>query len=173
MRLFASESGSKMKLKGINASYLVLLRHTIKVFKQSPLCTLGFCLYVNNLISAGWLLVLTSPTVRELGKLTIWPRFKFPGLKRQHPPSLKRRLLRDLGHFYHRTHYANRQSRGPLCQRAAAAFRGSVQDHQVLMSQERNQHIGITHFIPAHSSELYMQHSGAPLLSAHLYFLCV
>lgn len=154
-----------MSLKRINASYTESL--------QSHLCTLGFCFHVNNLSSAALLLVLTSPTVLELGKLKICPCFKFPGLKRQHPRSLKCLLLRDLGHFYHRTHYGNRQSQGPLCQRAAAAFRGSVQDHQVLMSQERNQHTDIAHFFPAHSSELYMQHSGVPLLSAALlYFIC-
>lgn len=117
--------------------------HQVKVFKQSHLRTPGFFrFHVNNLISAAffffsfWL---------EL-ELKIWQCFKFLGLRRRHPTSLKCRLLPALGHFYHETHYVNRQSRGPLCQRAAAAFRGSVQDHQVLMSQERNQHTDITHF---------------------------
>lgn len=52
---------------------------------------------------------------------------------------LKPCLPHDLALFYHWTHYANGQRQAPLCQRAATAFRGSVQVHQVLMSQERNQ----------------------------------
>lgn len=114
-----------------------------------------------------------SSGIRQIENLAT---FLVPWVEKATSASLKRRLLRNLGHFYHQMHYANRQSRGPLCQRAAAAFRGSVQDHQVLMSQERNQHTDITHFtfIPAHSSELYMQHSGTPLLSAaRVLLLCV
>lgn len=133
--------------------------------------------HVKNLISAAIFGVKISSLVVELDELKVWQSFKLLGLKRQRPTSLKGRLLRDLGHFYHQTHYANRQSRGLLCQRAAAAaFRGSVQDHQVLMSQERKSaHRHHTfHFIPAHSAQPYMQHSGAPQLSAaRLCFLCV
>lgn len=59
---------------------------------------------------------------------------------------------------------------------AAAAFTGSVRDHQVLMSQERKsarRHHTLD-FIPAHSSQPCTQHSGAPQLSAaRLCFLCV
>lgn len=71
---------------------------------------------------------------------------------------LKSCLLHNLTHFYHRTHYANGQRQALLCQRAAA-FRGSVQVHQVLMSQERNQQRHLTlHFTPAHSSEVCAAH---------------
>lgn len=151
------------------------MRHPLICFRetnpQAHLSTLDF-----SLISAAISEVKHSPMVVELDSLKVWQSFKLLGLKRQRPTSRTRRLLRDLGYFHHQTHYTNRQSGGPLCQRAAAAFRGSVQDHQVLMSQERkSEHRHHTlHFTPAHSSQPYMQHSGAPPLSAdRLCFLCI
>lgn len=94
-----------------------------------------------------------SSGIRQIENLAT---FLVPWVEKATSTSQKCRLLRNLGHFYHQMHYANRQSRGPLCQRAAAAFRGSVQDHQVLMSQERNQHTDITHFTLAqHTPQNY------------------
>lgn len=150
---FLPELGSEMKLKAINAAYPHLLRPKPSNVRSSNSCTCALWVFAFTLII--WLvqlcLIITSPMALELDIFNIWQHFKFLGLQRQHPPSLKRRLLSEPGHFYHRTHYANRQSRGPLCQRAAAAFRGTVQDHQVLMSQERNKHADITHFPSQHT----------------------
>lgn len=88
----------------------------------------------------------------------VWPKLcenylKWLGIKilKKSPTSFKS-CPHDLGPFYHGTHYVNGKSQGLLCQRAAAAFRGSVQVHQVLMSQRRNQQ---RHRTPFTSSTSY------------------
>lgn len=101
----------------------------------------------------------------EYMNITILGGNKLLGYSCKFEPELQTALscFHHPAHFHHQAHYANGQKRAALCQRDAAAFKGTVRLHQVLMRAKRNQQRCCTvHFIPAHFALLYsaqVQHS--------------